>query len=197
MVSKAEGNLSVLAWSNDGEIVPVIDDDGKLPVIFSNSTGTVAVNVVGSDIDVPVSIDAQTQDLDVLSHSYINGGWQKNPLLFGYSDIYREYATYTTPSPMTYNMDMSEVLVGEIWVITSIAVMCDDGAIWGMYISTRSDSNTMYVDQVRNPASNTLLSHSGWLVLEPGLRMRGTFVNAASGKKLEMWVHGFKIDIDL
>lgn len=197
MVSKAEGKLNVLVWSNDGEVSPLIDDNGNLPVIFSNSEGTVDVNIVGSDIDVPVSIDAQTQDLNVLSHGYVNGAWQNNPMLFGYSDIHREYVTYTTPSGMTYNMDMAEVPVGEIWVITSIGMMTDDGAIWGMYMSTRSDSNTYYVDQVRTPAANTMLSYTGWLILEPGLRIRGIFVNAASGKKLEMWVHGFKIDIDL
>lgn len=56
MASLANGVMRVPVWSDDGEIKPVVNDSGYIPVSLETATGTYDVNLKSSDITLNVNI---------------------------------------------------------------------------------------------------------------------------------------------
>lgn len=239
--SLAEGYLVVPVWSDSGEIKPVIDNDGKIPVTLSGITGTVNVNLESSDITLPVSLSGiptvleveivgQLIDIDVnlkssditlpvnltsssitlpvsvqnfpttiesRTEGYINGNYQKLPFLFGISDVYSELETLTVTVAGTNILTFSDVPTGEIWVITSMHTRCTTNNPLTALFQIVTASGTMVIHREIPTLFTTGVNWSGMVYLKAADNIKITLTSCNIGDKLDGYVIGYKMDVDL
>ena len=103
------------------------------------------------------------------NHAWINGSWQKQPLLLGYSDVLRARASNTDLSTGYNALTLGPVPSGELWVLTSISVLYAGGSVSGvtMYI-VLSDGTTLWSEHSITSAKYYNFPGPGPVILEPG-----------------------------
>jgi len=83
MVSQAKGMLVVPVWCDDGEIKPIINDDGRILCVLDSSKITLSVNLETSDITLPVAEQSPLSSIQAQSYGWDTSAWHKNPITWG------------------------------------------------------------------------------------------------------------------
>jgi hypothetical protein len=128
---------------------------------------------------------------------WVNGAWNKLPMLFGYSDIvYQNWGTNNLPAGDS-NYDSSAVPSGKIWIITNLAMG---------YTGTTPTNITMRINRSgvyplifrqTSPVSNVWYDRQGWWVLKSGDKLNVDVSGATSSNALWAQAIGFAVDIAL
>ena len=148
-----------------------------------------------ADDNLKVAFAAAAQGL-VGEHGWISGAWQKNPLAFGYSERLSGRIFDTALVAGTTILQVSVVPAGEIWVLTSVAML---------YIGTSPTYIQMFINDTvaleliaRQPApvSDQLYDRQGWWVLKAGDNVGYAVVGATLNDDLYGYYFGFRVDID-
>ena len=134
--------------------------------------------------------------LAVAEYGYVNSGWHKNPILYGYSNnvLLNAYST-NLPAGDSY-LNLTAVAAGYINVITNIS--------W-QYIGTVPTSGAVVIFQgansfglykVLSPASGVHYDRQGWWVLKEADYIALFIKGATAGDDAYIWATGFSVKID-
>ena len=129
------------------------------------------------------------------SYGWINGAWQKNPLLFGYSGEKEIAVSNTSLAAGANDLDSTAVPAGEIWVITHVAMSYVGTAPTHIEAKTVGASAIMLFRQLA-PVTTVVYDRQGWWIMEEGDLLRCTVAGATLNDDLYLWATGFKVDID-
>lgn len=103
MASDANGRLVVPAWSDDGIVKALVNDDGRIEVTIGEATATLDVNLKSSDITLDVEEQSPLTSIQAQLYAWINSAWHKQPILRGYSGVARSYLSkVSTGAGATY-----------------------------------------------------------------------------------------------
>jgi len=144
---------------------------------------------------MPLLVDASGRPL-VLSHGWVGGAWQKNPLLLGYSGIVKCVWDNLTLAAGDNTIDGPIVPAGEIWVITAVIAQYVGAVATELIMRVNSSGSGIAVLDVAPPTTLINYNNTGTWILAPGDFLQG-FVRAAAlnddfrGRGL-----GYRVDID-
>jgi len=193
-----------------GLMIPVqVDANGKIVIYDSIAAGLsipAGSNLIGKvDVNNAITIGSelpagskQIGSIQARAHAYIGGAWQKNPLMFGYSDSILGSTGSTNLSAGTNIFYSGSVPAGEIWVITNLA-MYYGGTVTNVVISLLLNrSSTGYtLWQQRSITSNQNYDRQGYWIMKQADRIQFQIANATAGDDAFMYWAGFRMDIDL
>lgn len=130
------------------------------------------------------------------SHGWVNGAWQKNPILFGYSADKEIAVSNTSLAAGANDLDAPTVPAGEIWVITHVASSYVGTAPTHMEVKIIHASGASMIFRQLAPVSSSVHDRQGWFVLEEGDILRCSVAGATLNDDLYLWATGFRVDID-
>lgn len=134
---------------------------------------------------------------DAQMHGHVGGAWQKQPLIWGYSDVVEERVLDANCSAGTDSVQTTVVPAGEVHVITSLAMYVASGTC-GNLVAYKNDGVASYelVGQT-SPTSSQIYDRQGFYVLGPSDSIVVYGFNLTAGDDLCVIVTGYKMDIDL
>jgi len=160
-----------------------------------DADGAMSVSIHSQDINVEIE-QTNPANLTPGLMGWINGAWQKNPLLWGYSGVVAETLSDTNLAAGGKALNGTRVPTGEIWIILN-------AAIW--YLGTAPSRLSIHVGDVygfftilqeNSPVSSYRYIYNGMIVLSPGEYLQGTVEGATAGDDLHFRYRGYKMDID-
>lgn len=104
MTSLPKGKIVVPVWSDDDEIKPLVNDDGR----------------------IPVSVESYTPSPNSQIHGWDGVAWRKLPILWGYSERWVEKKTLTVTVGGTNFLQTTGVLDGYVHVVDAIVTLNED-----------------------------------------------------------------------
>lgn len=132
------------------------------------------------------------------NYGLIAGGWYKDPIRLGFSDVIRDSVQNTSLTGGAENLEGNAVPAGEIWVLTHISFMYNGTLPTDIRIImvAGGSGDTMIQYPSSALASNRYQGETGYWILEEGdyIRMRMLNATASDAAYLNAW--GFKVDID-
>lgn len=142
----------------------------------------------------------ETADLEIVTsipsvgpHGWIDGAWQRNPLLFGYSGVLYKTTANTSLSLGENSVDTSACASYEFWVITNISVMYRGTSPDYMEVRIVFNSTNMKLYQIANPTSELFYDKQGWWVLGPSDYLRVYTDDATANDDMYIFVTGFRV----
>ncbi len=217
--SVPEGYIIIPCWSDGGEVKPIIDDNGKIPVTLSSIATTVDVNLKSSTITLPVSLESLpfTPSVNLASsditlnvaeqnfpttinsynHGYISGAWQKSPFLFGISDVYGELETLTVSVGGTNNLQGSTVPAGEVWVVASVAILCSTDNPTSVSIRASVGGVVLRLKTHTTAVMSQGDDWQGKVYIKEDDYIKIVFSNCSVSDVLYAYIIGYKMDVDL
>jgi len=165
-----------------------------VPVGF-NPSGDIRALELDADDAVLMAIKSAAKGL-VGPHGWIDGAWQKNPLLLGYSGPIGDQINENNAAAGFDALLASAVPAGEIWVVTSVSGRDVTTAITKIIIYFTRGTDSFFVAGVQSPAKDQFLTWSGQIVLIPGDELKVGFWGTVAGDDIEMTYSGYRVDID-
>lgn len=121
--------------------------------------------------------------------------WRKLPLVWGYSDTYREYIYEDNVDAGTNLLDGSAVPAGEIWVVTFVRAHCVQAGLTRINIYQYYDTTSLYLYSVESPAAYVYAGGPCSIVMEEGDKIRAAFLNCALNDDIRLYITGYKMAI--
>jgi hypothetical protein len=131
------------------------------------------------------------------SHGYIGGGWQKNPILPGYSARIRAFVSFTSAIGEAVDMTFPVVPGGEIHNISFVTFQHNDPVnrlLRGYIMKGVDDVPILYNAASPQWYLNVIDTR---FILDPGDTIRARSNWIAAGCSLYAWYWATRIDIDL
>ena len=175
MVSQAKGIMYIPVWVDDGVIKTLVLDTGALPVTETN----------------PLTL------LQAQAYGYVGTAWQKQPMMFGYSDILRIREVEPNAVVGTNTLDSDAVPAGEIWIVTMLRGYDATSAISSSNIGVLTSGTTYSVDDKIAPGAGVTANYDGFVVLQEGDLIRWRGWGCTLNDDLYLVALGYKMDIDL
>ena len=172
-MSQAKGFIVVPAWVNNGQVKPLADDSGYIPISIKNWVS---------------SLIAQ-------GYSWNGTQWVKNPIPFGFYDVYAESVSNTSLPAGSSSVSLSAVPAGEVWVINSINAIYISSSITGMWIECRKNSINIVLSQPSTIASGKYFSYTGNCVLKTGDKIFVAVTGATLNDHLTVVAEGYKMKV--
>lgn len=130
-------------------------------------------------------------------NAYIAGAWQKQPLIWGYSDRYVDSETDLSADAGTNNLSLTAVPAGEVWKVTSISAFDATSDITTLTLSVILGAVTHYLKVEAITVASQLVLWSGELILKEGDYVGAAFYGCTALDDLYLTACGFKMDVDL
>ncbi len=127
---------------------------------------------------------------------WISGAWQKNPLLLGYSGVVGENVEDFNLLGGNPAVDSTAVPVGEIHVITHIAIRYDGTIPTEIFAQLVQAGTAITLFQQIAPVSGLYYDRQGHYFLAPGDFLRMLIIGATAGNDAFMRIAGHRVDID-
>lgn len=130
------------------------------------------------------------------NHAWINGSWQKQPLLLGYSSILRSRTSNTNLSAGANTLTLGPVPSGELWVLTSIGIQYG-GTVAGvtMYV-TLSDGTNLWSENSITSGKYYNFPGPGPVILEPGESISLHIYGATATDDARFHISGWIVETD-
>lgn len=133
------------------------------------------------------------------NHAWINGSWQKQPLLLGYSDVLRARTSNTNLSAGYNTLTLGPVPSGELWVLTSIAMQYGpnvSGVVIQAAIYDGSNETSLYSQANLVAGVYYNFPGPGPVILVPGDYLRMNITGATATDDARFHVSGWIVDTD-
>lgn len=134
---------------------------------------------------------------DAQMHGHIGGAWQKQPLVWGYSDAVAERVVNTNADAGINTLDTTAVPSGEVHYITSVFATDATSAITVTLLSLRRSSVNYNFRRVASPGAGDSVENANPVILKEGDVIRATFQGCTAGDSISLMVSGYRMDIDL
>lgn len=197
MVSEPKGQLFVPVWIDAGIVKALISDAGTLPVTESAPLTELDVTLKASDITLPTSEQSPLTSIQSQGYGYIGSAWQKQPLIWGYSDVYSD-TKYEADVPAADKViQFDTVPTGEIWVVTVICAYSAQANVSRIEFQPKIDG--VSVPLVYEPPAGALHA-TVWQGIAPMKKddyLEVIFRGCALNDDLWAMVGGYKMSIDL
>ena len=122
--------------------------------------------------------------------------WRKAPIPWGYRAAYWDRLDADDVGAGNYNIDLSTVPAGEIWVLTSLAAYALQANPTHIFLSVVHGGTLYYLKRVAYATALLTVDVQCHVVLEPGDKARATFAACAAGDDLRAFAAGYKMKID-
>jgi len=121
--------------------------------------------------------------------------WRKLPLLWGYSDVWRERLWELNPLTIEYRLYMTVVPTGEVWVAKH-AITVDINTVCTRHLIQVYDG-AKFFDTIaaESPAAGIPQNYHLDIVLKAGDQLAVIFVGSAVGDDLYFFTQGYKMVI--
>jgi len=172
------------------------DPKGNLvtPVAFNPSGYPLALEV---DANGYLKITQTTPgNLAVAAYGYVNSGWHKNPILYGYSDRVLLKANNTNLPAGDSFVNLTPVAAGYINVITNINWQYIGTVPTSVAVTFFYGIEQFGLYKVLSPASGVQYDRQGWWVLKEADYLALSIKGATEGDDAYIWVTGFSVKID-
>ena len=130
------------------------------------------------------------------SFGWVNGAWQKNPLMFGYSGTAKNEVNDTALAAGNNNLDGAAVPAGEIWVITNVAFRYN-GTVTGVTLTANAqmDGTAYQIFGQNPPVSNVWYDRQTYVVLNEGDYIWLSITGATLNDDAHLRMFGFKVEV--
>lgn len=174
-MSNPQGEISQIHAINPSGVTRALDCSADDELIVTS----VITSVVEVEQDTP-------DDLRVGNHSYISSAWQKQPLILGYSEIYREIFTKNPLTAGYNNINSTAILVNKVFEMENLAYYASVGTVTGLQICLISGGSLYFLEAMGAMTANVIYPYTNHLTLAPGDYIRliattsgaGGFINA-------------------
>ena len=168
---------------------------GKLvtPVAFDPSGYPLALEV-DTDGHLKVVFTSPAKGL-VGSHGYVGGAWQKNPILFGYSDRLLININNEALAAGNNALDVDPVPAGWLWVVTNFVIMYAGTSPTCIDVFICNAATYVFLYRQRSPVSWAAYDRQGWWVLKEGDFIRYSVNGATLNDNLYGFANGFKVQL--
>lgn len=133
---------------------------------------------------------------DAQSYGLVNGLWQKNPIMFGFSGQVKDEHTNTDTAADTVTLDGAVVPAGEIWRITYVVMLTISGSCTNLYIDQKSDTIGLIVYQKVPPTTSIWYPTITDIIMIKDEKLRLTGLSMTLHDHLQFQYVGYRIDID-
>jgi len=121
--------------------------------------------------------------------------WRKLPLVWGYSDVYREHIEDLNADVTYDSLSGSAVPAGEIWVVNAIMAVDLTSAITRISIYITGGGTTTDLNQVSAPTVNEPTTFSGHAVMKEDEYVGAYFDGTVAGDDIFLNVRGYKMKV--
>lgn len=135
--------------------------------------------------------------IKAFTHGYVSSTWQKQPLQFGYSDVYGEYFREDNVAAGSHDLTFGTVPAGEIWVVTNYIAYCTTSNPSTISLVAYVGGTSMTVDVDASPTAYVPLKLTGRLYLKEDDYLLARFFGCALNDDIIASAAGYKMDIDL
>ena len=172
-MSEAKGFIVIPAWVDSGQVKPLADDNGYIPISIKNWVS---------------SLIAQ-------GYSWNGTQWVKNSIPFGFYDVYAESVSNTSLPAGTSSVSLSPVPEGEVWVINSINAFYISSSITSMLIQCIKNKTSIVLSQPSAIASGEYFGYTGNCVLKTEDKILVTVRGATLNDDLTVVAEGYKMKV--
>lgn len=158
--------------------------------------GSLHVHLKSQEADVGIA-QATPALLQPGINSYVGGGWQKQPLIWGYSDRILEQVNVNPAPAGQNNVYIGGVPAGEVWVIESMALIDFTSACTAVRFGAYDGSSWMWFDEVLNPGAAVYSFWTGSFRVKQGDSVGGVFMGVTLNDNILLNISGYKMDVDL
>jgi hypothetical protein len=172
------------------------DPKGNLvtPVAFNPSGYPLALEVDANGY-LKVATAAAGNFL-VGTHGYVNGAWQKNPILFGYSDGLWLFVYNYNLSAGTNILETSAVPANWIWVVTQVNLYYYGTSPSYMECMIIHSSTVYWLFRQARPVIGRFYDRQGWWILAYNDILRMIISGAVAGDTAILSATGFKVQLN-
>ena len=129
------------------------------------------------------------------NHGWVNGGWKKDPIQFGFSGVATQAFSNTNLSAGNNSIDGSAVPAGEIWIITNV-VLIYFGTVTRIFARSKIGGSYFTIFAEETPVTGKRYDRSGWWVFDSGDCINMATEGATVGDDIYLEMIGFRVDID-
>lgn len=198
LVSQTSGGVFVVEQTDPDKLKTLVhgDDSGGDPQalqVDANKSLVIAQRS-GDEWEIKQQTPA---DLTVGLHGRISSAWQKLSMLWGFSDYLSEGLVDTNLSAGFNALDGTVVPSGEVWVITTGAIMYVGTSPTAIQIVPDVNSVACPCLYQASPTSAIWYCVNGTFILAEGDKFRARVDGATAGDDLYLRYNGYKMEVDL
>jgi hypothetical protein len=197
MASEAKGLLWVPIWVDDGVVKALVLDTGALPVTETDPITEVTATLAATTITLKVAEQTPLTSIQAQAYGYIDSSWQKQAMLWGYTDRLAERLTHTKVGAGTYNMDFTAVPAGYVFVVTAISSYNSATQVSQEFM-LRINAVSYPCYPYKTPAANAWnVTEPMHLTLKADDKVRITFRACVDSDILIGIIFGYKMKVDM
>ena len=151
--------------------------------------------VDSTDKVLPLLVDASGRAL-TLSHGWDGAAWRKDPVRLGYSGVVRYFVNNTALAAGTNVIVTTTVPVGQVNVITAIAMQYAGTVPTDMTARLKSGGVGFPINNIPTPVSTQYYTISGTWVVAEGEWLECEVRGATLNDDLFFRVHGYSFRVD-
>lgn len=217
MASLASGVLRIPVWNDDGEIKPVVDANGRIPVTLDAAGVTLDVNLESSDITLNINLLTSSITLDVnlktsditlgvtesspltaiqaQSYGWDLSNWRKNPISWGLTAVASGSDTTVKSGAGNATITVATVPTGYVYVINGIMSRNDTTAITQRHILGTGGVLFIIKEFITHTANIWAISEALNYVLTAGDTIQVTHVSCADGDTIISRFLGYSMKV--
>ena len=134
---------------------------------------------------------------DAQMHGHVGGGWQKQPLIWGYSGVIAEHKSDPDADAGLNTFTTTPVPAGEVHILNTLAAIDYDSAIGSILIEMNHNGTYFLLYREPSVAAATLSVARGPIVLDVGDYIRCSFYGVTLNDAIAFDITGYKMDLDL
>jgi hypothetical protein len=189
--------MSVVLDDDTGERVLLYGADGStLLKVVTDSSGRLVVVGSGSG-GASEAVQDTPDDLRIGVYGRYSGSWQRQPLVFGFSDDYVERTIDTSASAGTNTLSNTATPANTLRVITNIQLADNNNILTRLQLTAVKGGTTRLLVVKVSPAVREGINWQGFLYLVEGDTVKGEYYGATAGDDILIDVHGYDMTLNL
>ena len=181
---------------NQNVLAHLYGRSGGADYLLTSKLDILLVRLEGQEVDIEVKQQTPS-DMMIGAHGYIGGGWQRQPLQWGYSAIWDEDLGEVLGG-VVFAGNATGVPAGEVRILQSMSIRNTTSACTNatIYISKASGSYVV-LRYVAALAANVPMLVTGTFLIGQGDTLNGYADGCTIGDNIQCGFCGYKMEIDL
>ncbi len=176
----------VLKVTDEGNLVAAVLADQEIEVVQDTAT------------DLKATVDlAANQNVQSRGYGWIDGDWQKQPIITGYSDMQVEKVEVASAPSGTNLLNSTTVPAGEIWKVETVSIRDINSAPSRVDLLLYSPSGSSVIISDLSPGANVWILWQGNMTMMEGEYLQAQMFGITATDLLQFIYRSVRIDIDL
>lgn len=196
MASEPKGYIRVPVWVDGGVVKPLVNDDGRIPVLLDLSSITLDVNLKSSDITLGVTESTPLTSIQARLYGWDGTDWNKQGHTWNYFDTYGVYAEADDVAAGNRIMLFGQVPAGYIYVLTGVTAWCLQSNPVSVGFEISIDDTWIVIYRAAYPTALMTLNWSGFVPMKKDDRVRLRFYTCALNDDIRGTIQGYAMKVN-